>query len=167
MTRSSSRSTDNPACRPTPAIGPIAETNGWFANTCPGRRPRAQRIRAVADLDRALGRGTTFDLVDGETELLYPDSASFLAQAIREIPREWLQPAVRATVDRVATQSGANRQTAAAALADRLSARYANVVAYGAHHTSQVINPRIRCRVLTPAAYGLELAAQCLNDSPG
>ena len=125
------------------------------------------RIRAVADRDRALGRGARFDLVDGETELLYPDSASFLAQAIREIPREWLQPAVWATVDRVATQSGANRQTAAAALADRLSARYVNVVAYGAHHTSQVINPRIRCRVLTPAAYGLDLAAQCLNDSPG
>jgi ABC-type transport system substrate-binding protein len=125
------------------------------------------RIRAVADLDRALRRGAGFDLVDRETELLYPDSASFLAQAIRDIPREWLRPAIAARVDRVAKRRGADRQTAAAALADRLSARDANLVAYGAHHISQVINPRIQCRVLTPAAFGLDLAAQCLNDSPG
>ena len=111
----------------------------------------------------ALRRGATFDLVDSETELLYPDSASFLAQAIREIPRGWVQPAVRAEVERVAKRSGAARQAAAAALADRLTARYVNVVAYGAARSSQFIDPRIGCRVLTPAAYGLDLAALCLN----
>jgi peptide/nickel transport system substrate-binding protein len=121
------------------------------------------RIREVAELDRALRRGTEFDLLDGETEILYPDSASFLAQAIRDIPRRWVQPAVRTKVERVAKLSGADRQNAAAALADRLTARYVNVVAYGAHQTSQIIDPRIGCRVLTPAAYGLDLAALCLN----
>ena len=120
-------------------------------------------IRAVADLDRALRRGARFDLVDSETELLYPDSASYLAQAILDIPRGWVQPAVRADVERVAKRSGAGRQAAAAALADRLTARYVNVVAYGAAQSSQFIDPRIGCRVLTPAAYGLDLAALCLN----
>jgi ABC-type oligopeptide transport system substrate-binding subunit len=120
-------------------------------------------IRQVAELDRALRRGASFDLLDGETEIAYPDSASFLAQAIRDIPRGWVQPAVRKTVERVAKLSGADRQTAAAALADRLTARSVNVVAYGAHQTSQFINPRIGCRVLTPAAHGLDLAALCLN----
>jgi DNA-binding SARP family transcriptional activator/ABC-type transport system substrate-binding protein len=123
----------------------------------------AVRIREVADLDRVLRRGARFDLVDGQTELLYPDSASFLAQAIRDIPRGWVRHAVRTRVERVAKLSGADRQTAAAALADRLTARYVQVVAYGAHQTSQYIDPRIRCRVLTPAAYGLDLAAMCLN----
>lgn len=121
------------------------------------------RIREVPDVDRALRRGAKFDLLDGETEILYPDSASFLAQAIRDIPREWVQPAVRTNVERLATLTGADRQNAAAALADRLTARYVNVVAYGAHQTSQIIDPRIGCRVLTPAAYGLDLAALCLN----
>jgi DNA-binding SARP family transcriptional activator/ABC-type oligopeptide transport system substrate-binding subunit/outer membrane protein assembly factor BamB len=121
------------------------------------------RIRAVANLDRALRHGARFDLLDGETELPYPDSASFLAQAIRDIPRGWVQPAVRTKVERVAKLSGADRHTAAAALADRLTARSVNVVAYGAHQTSQYIDPRIRCRVLTPTAYGLDLAALCLN----
>jgi DNA-binding SARP family transcriptional activator/ABC-type oligopeptide transport system substrate-binding subunit len=120
-------------------------------------------ISAVADLDRALRRGARFDLVDSETELLYPDSASYLAQVIRDIPRGWVQPAVQAEVERVAKRSGAARQTAAAALADRLTARYVNVVAYGAAQSSQFIDPRIGCRVLTPAAYGLDLAALCLN----
>jgi ABC-type oligopeptide transport system substrate-binding subunit len=121
------------------------------------------RIREVAELDRALRRGARFDLLDSETEILYPDSASFLVQAIRDIPRGWIQPAVRKKVDRIARLDGADRQTAAAALADRLTARYVNVVAYGAHQTSQIIDPRIGCRVLTPAAYGLDLAALCLD----
>jgi DNA-binding SARP family transcriptional activator/ABC-type transport system substrate-binding protein len=120
-------------------------------------------IRTVADLDRALRRGARFDLVDSETELLYPDSATFLAQAIRGIPRAWVQSQVRNRVDRVARLNGADRQTAATALADRLTARYVNVVAYGTHQTSQFIDPRIGCRVFTPAAYGLDLAALCLN----
>ena len=121
------------------------------------------RIREVAELDRALRRGARFDLLDGKTEILYPDAASFLAQTIRDIPRRWVQPAVRSRVEQVAKLSGADRQNAAAALADRLIARYVNVVAYGAHQTSQIIDPRIGCRVLTPAAYGLDLAAMCLN----
>jgi ABC-type oligopeptide transport system substrate-binding subunit len=120
-------------------------------------------IRAVADVDRALRRGAKFDLLDGETEILYPDSASFLAQAIRDIPPRWVEPAVRQKVDRVARLDRADRQTAAAALADRLTARYVTVVAYGTHQTSQYIHPRIGCRVLTPAAYGLDLAALCVD----
>jgi hypothetical protein len=120
-------------------------------------------ITAVADLDRALRRGAKFDLLDGETEILYPDSASFLAQAIRDIPRGWVQPAVRAEVERVAKRGGAGRQAAGAALADRLTTRYVNVVAYGAAQSSQFIDPGIGCRVLTPVAYGLNLAALCLN----
>jgi DNA-binding SARP family transcriptional activator/ABC-type transport system substrate-binding protein len=120
-------------------------------------------IRAVADLDRAVRRGARFDLVDSESEILYPDSATFLAQTIRAIPRGWVQPVVRAEVDRMAKRSGGGRQAAAAALADRLTARYVSVVAYGAAQSSQFINPRIGCRVLTPVAYGLDLAAVCLN----
>jgi hypothetical protein len=37
------------------------------------------------------------------------------------------------------------------------------VAAYGAAQSSQFIDPRIGCRVLTSAAHGLDLAALCLN----
>jgi hypothetical protein len=68
-------------------------------------------------------------------------------------------------VERVANLSGPERQHAAATLADRLTTTDVHVVAYGAGQTSQFIGPRIGCRVLTPAASGLDLAALCLNDS--
>ncbi|HEY3192381.1 MAG TPA: BTAD domain-containing putative transcriptional regulator [Solirubrobacterales bacterium] len=123
------------------------------------------RVREVADLDGAFSTRARFDLIDRETGILYPDSASFLAQAIREIPRGWVPTEVRTKVERVANLSGPERQHAAATLADRLTTTDVHVVAYGAGQTSQFIGPRIGCRVLTPAASGLDLAALCLNDS--
>jgi DNA-binding SARP family transcriptional activator/ABC-type oligopeptide transport system substrate-binding subunit len=122
------------------------------------------RVREVPDFDGALRALARFDLLDGETGILYPDSASFLASAIREIPPGWARTAVRRKVEGVANLSGPDRQAAAAALADRLTTTSVDVVAYGAAQTSQFIGPRIGCRVFTPAAPGLDLAALCLND---
>jgi hypothetical protein len=73
-------------------------------------------------------------------------------------------PAASTDEGRTGRKAERSRSTnAAAALADRLTASYANVVAYGAHQTSQITDPRLGCRVLTTAAYGLDLAAHCLN----
>jgi hypothetical protein len=83
-------------------------------------------IRQVADVDRALRRGARFDLLDRETQILYPDAASFLQRVIRDIPRRWVERAVQTRMERVARLSGNDRQTAAAALADGVTARYLN-----------------------------------------
>jgi hypothetical protein len=41
------------------------------------------------------------------------------------------------------------------------------VAAYGTPQTSQFIGPRIGCRVFSPFAYGLNLAAMCPTGESG
>jgi ABC-type oligopeptide transport system substrate-binding subunit len=120
-------------------------------------------LRNVDDLQAALERETSFDLIDADTSILYPDSASFLAEMMRDTPAGWAPAAVRARVRRVARLSGDRRQRAAAALADRLATGDVPVAAYGAPQISQFIGPGIGCRVFTPVGYGLDLAALCVN----
>jgi DNA-binding SARP family transcriptional activator/ABC-type oligopeptide transport system substrate-binding subunit len=102
-----------------------------------------------------------FDLIDAETGLPYPDSASFLARMFDDIPSEWVPADVRARVAGVSGMSGDGRQAAAASIADHLATEEVPVAAYGTPSTSQFIGPRVGCRVFSPFAYGLDLAALC------
>jgi ABC-type oligopeptide transport system substrate-binding subunit len=107
----------------------------------------------------------TFDLIDADTGIPYPDSASFLRQLLRDVPSGWVSPRARAKIRRVARLSGRKRQTAAAALADHLTTNEVPVAAYATPHISQFIGPRIGCRSFTPFGYGLDLAVLCLKGS--
>jgi len=123
------------------------------------------RVRALDDLKGTLDSGAEFDLVDANTEILYPDAGSFLAQMLRDIPRGWLPPGVKTKIDGVATLSGDARQSAAGRVADELATHEVPVAAYSVPQTSQFIGPRIGCRLFTSFGYGLDLAALCMNGS--
>jgi DNA-binding SARP family transcriptional activator/ABC-type oligopeptide transport system substrate-binding subunit/outer membrane protein assembly factor BamB len=122
-------------------------------------------IRKLDDLGAAIESGAKFDLLDTSTALPYPDSASFLARMVEDIPSGWVPAGVRARVEGIAGMSGNRRQAAAASVADRLATEEVPVAAYGTPQTSQFISPRIGCRVLSPFANGLHLAAACINAS--
>jgi hypothetical protein len=122
-------------------------------------------IRTLEEPNAAIESGAKVDLLDVRTELPYPDAASFLAHTLDDLPSGWVPAGVRARVNGVARMSGAGRQAAAASLADRLATVEVPVAAYGTPQTSQVIGPRIGCRVFSPFAYGLDLAAACRTTS--
>jgi hypothetical protein len=124
-------------------------------------------LRKVDDVGAAIESGAEFDLVDASSGLPYPDSASFLARMLEDLPSGWVPAEVQARVERVAGMSGDGRQAAAASLADRLATKAVSVAAYGTPQTSQFIAPRIGCVVFSPFAYGLDLAAICVNSSSG
>jgi DNA-binding SARP family transcriptional activator/ABC-type transport system substrate-binding protein len=124
-------------------------------------------IRKVDDLGAALDSGAEFDLLDLHTALPYPDSASFLAHMLRDLPSGWVLPDVRTQVEGVAGISGDARQAVAASIADRLATVEVPMAAYGIPQTSQFIGPRIGCRVFSPFAYGLDLAAMCATGQSG
>ena len=87
-------------------------------------------IKKVDDLGAALESGATFDVVDLRTGLPYPDSASFLAHMLPDLPSGWVRPEVRTQVEGVASMSGDGRQAAAASLADRLATMEVPVAAW-------------------------------------
>jgi DNA-binding SARP family transcriptional activator/ABC-type transport system substrate-binding protein len=124
-------------------------------------------IRKVDDLGAALDSRAEFDLLDLHTALPYPDSASFLAHILHDLPSGWDLPGVRTQVEGVAGMSGDRRQAAAASIADRLATVEVPVAAYAVPQTSQFIGPRIGCRVFSPFAYGLDLAAMCATGQSG
>ena len=124
-------------------------------------------ITKLDDLDAALEPGANFDLLDMRTALPYPDTASFLAQLVDDLPSGWVSALVRARVEAVRRMSGDGRQAAAASLADRLTTEEVPVAAYGTPQTRQFIGPRIGCRVFSPLAYGLDLAAMCTAGRSG
>lgn len=121
-------------------------------------------IRKVDFVGRASKLGS-FDLIDVESGIPYPDSSSFLSQLLRDIPSGWLPAGVRAKIHRLAGLSGQRRQAAAAALADRLAATEVPVAAFSTPQINQFVGPRIGCKSFTPFGYGLDLAAICVRDS--
>jgi hypothetical protein len=122
-------------------------------------------IKKLDDPGAAIESGATFDLLDTSTALPYPDSASFLARMFDDIPSGWVPAGVRTQVKGLADTSGNRRQAAAASAADRLATEEVPVATYGTPQASQFISPRIGCRVLSPFANGLNLAAACTNAS--
>jgi DNA-binding SARP family transcriptional activator/ABC-type transport system substrate-binding protein len=106
----------------------------------------------------------SFDLIDAESGIPYPDSGSFLSQLLKDIPSGWLPDGVRDKIRRVARLSGDRRQVAAAALADRLATNEVPVAAFAIPQFNQFIGPRVGCRAFTPFGYGLDLAAICVKE---
>lgn len=121
-------------------------------------------IRKVDDLSKAMKTGAMFDLLDTETWIPYPDSASFLRQMLRELPTAWAPAGISAKIQHVAGLSGSVRQNEASALADGLAEDDVAVAAYGTPQASQVAGPHMGCRVFTTFGYGLDLAALCITS---
>jgi DNA-binding SARP family transcriptional activator/ABC-type transport system substrate-binding protein len=119
-------------------------------------------IRAIDSVEVAKS-AANFDLIDAQTGIPYPDAASFLAHMFDAIPTEWVPGGVRARVAGVSGMRGSGRQATAASLADHLATEEVPVAAYGTPRTSQFIGRRIGCRVFSPYAYGLDLAALCVK----
>ena len=109
----------------------------------------------------ALKPGTRFDLLDTSTEILFPDSASFLTNMLQTIPAGWVTANVKSKVDHLARLSGDLRQTAAAALATHLTKYEVPAAAYATPQISQFFWPRLGCRIFPPFGYGVDLAALC------
>jgi peptide/nickel transport system substrate-binding protein len=109
--------------------------------------------------------GARIDILDSDAAIEYPDSASFLANMLsdRTVPTGWLSSDVVQKVDAVSALSGAARQPAAAALAQRLAVRDVPVIAYGNRVQGEFFSPKLGCRVFPPMGYGVDLAALCLK----
>ena len=120
-------------------------------------------LERVLDADTALRSSERFDLMDLETGILYPDSASYLASLADEMPADWMPAASREAVGQVAAIEGSRRQPAAATLANRLVTRDIALAAYGNPGVAQFAGPRIGCRRFSSFGYGLDLAAMCLR----
>jgi hypothetical protein len=103
------------------------------------------------------------DIVDEGAEIAYPDSASFLASMLSAMPPGWVSPRVAREVNALSALSGTERQSAAAALAQRLAVRDVPVIAYGSHVQGEFFSPKLGCRVFPPMGYGVDLAALCLR----
>jgi class 3 adenylate cyclase/ABC-type transport system substrate-binding protein len=110
----------------------------------------------------ALGEpGAKIDIIDGGL-FGYLDGAGFLERVLSDtIPSPWLTSRVRHAVARVGRLSGKERESAAAALADRLVVRDIPVIAYGNRVQGEFFAPTLGCRVFPPASGGVDLAALC------
>ena len=106
------------------------------------------------------------DLVGMGTGLDYADPASFLAQMLlRDMPRSWLPKGVASQVERLTQLTGAERESAAVALADQLATRKVPLAADLTPTIPSLLSPRLGCRVFPPFGYGVDLAALCLNKA--
>jgi hypothetical protein len=141
-----------------------------------GIRARIERFHNPGVLAKRDPRAK-IDLIGNEWyEPPYADSAEFLRSLLLATGLEhWLPPGVEEDAVEVAGPQppegrgvvggleGAERQRAAAKLADRLAV---DEVAFAAESTGVVgsfLSPRLGCRVFPPFGYGVDLAALCLN----
>jgi peptide/nickel transport system substrate-binding protein len=112
--------------------------------------------------DAARKPGAKIDILDSGFQLDYADSASFLVRMFSDAtPPSWLTAEVRRDVDKVARLSGSDRQSVAAAVADRLAAHAVPVIAYGNLVQGELLAPSVGCRVFPPFSPGVDLAALC------
>ena len=119
------------------------------------------QVRKVGSISAGLSQEGSFDLLDARAEILYPDSASFVTQALQSIPEGWVPAGVQARIQRLADSTGNHRQTGAAVLAKRLTANDAVLAAYSTPQVSQFFSPRLGCRIFPPFGYGVDFAALC------
>lgn len=118
-------------------------------------------VRRVGSTSKGFSQEGSYDLLDARAEILYPDSASFLTQALQSIPAGWVPAAVQARIQRLAGLTGNQRQTGAAKLAKVLTANGAVLAAYSTPQVSEFFSPRLGCRVFPPFGYGVDFAALC------
>ena len=117
----------------------------------------------VADIAASLrDPRAQIDLAALQTELDYPDPASFLTEALgKDVPRSWLPRSTRAAVDRLGGLTGTEPRPRCRRSALPLAVRYVPVVPYGTPTIGAVLGPRLGCRVWTastrPDLVGLRL----------
>lgn len=123
---------------------------------------RAVAVRNLSTVPSA--RQNRIQLAALETELDYPDPASFLTKMLgHDVPSAWLAPATRAAINRLSRLTGAARDRAAVQLATRLARRDVPVVPYGTPTIGAVLGSGLGCRVWNGVDAGLDLAALCLD----
>jgi DNA-binding SARP family transcriptional activator/ABC-type transport system substrate-binding protein/outer membrane protein assembly factor BamB len=131
-------------------------------------RPIGLRVRLKVFEDTgaaARKRGARIDMMD---QGIYgqPDGPSFLDGVFfYAMPPSWVLPEVRRAVERVGRLWGSARQSAAAALADRLVARDVPLIPYGNKVNGEFLAPTLGCRVFPPASSGVDLASLCLSST--
>jgi len=109
-------------------------------------------------------RRANIQLAALNTTIDYPDPASFLTQMLgRDVPSDWLPASVSIAVEHLAGLTGAARDHAALALADRLATQDVPVIAYATQTRGAVVGPRLGCRIWNGTDEGLDLAALCLK----
>jgi hypothetical protein len=135
-----------------------------------GQLVRAElgRIGIRVRLDVAPGFGPNdkeaakFDILDSGL-YGYPDNAAFLQNLFSlGMPPSWLPPGVRHAVERVSRLSGNERQSAAAALADRLAVGAVPLIPDGDHVLGEFFGSTLGCRIFPPS--GVDLAALCRRE---
>jgi hypothetical protein len=80
------------------------------------------------------------------------------------MPRGWVRADVQRAVESIALLRGRRRQSAAAALADRLVAEDIAVIAWGNLVQGEFFSPRLGCKVFPPMGYGVDLASLCHRE---
>jgi len=123
------------------------------------------KVKAFEDPGRAASKpGARIDMTDQGLYKSKPDGPSFLDGVFSiAMPHSWMLPEVGRAVERVDRLWGSARQSAAAALADRLVARDVPLIPYGNKVNAEFLAPTLGCRVFPPASSGVDLAALCLN----
>jgi ABC-type transport system substrate-binding protein len=107
-------------------------------------------------------KGTEVDLMGKGTELWYPDPATFLYDMLLvSMPGWWLPPGVAQELEELASLTGAERRSTAAALADRLAVDEVPVAMIWSAAVPTLLSPNVGCRVFPPFGYGVDLAALC------
>jgi hypothetical protein len=78
-------------------------------------------------------------------------------------PTSWLSPEMRHKVESLDRLSGAERQSVAAALADRLARDSVPAIAYGFNVQGEFFASTVGCCIFPPLSFGVDLAALCRN----
>jgi DNA-binding SARP family transcriptional activator/ABC-type transport system substrate-binding protein len=125
------------------------------------------RLRTMQDTSAAAVARAPVDLVESTTSVPYPDGASFLSRMlVRDIPRSWLPPGVRARAVDLASSSGHRWYAAAVTLADDLATGAVPAAAFSADSMGELFGGRIGCEISAPPGSGIDLPALCLSPSP-
>jgi DNA-binding SARP family transcriptional activator/ABC-type transport system substrate-binding protein len=124
------------------------------------------RLKAFGNPDAAARkRGAKIDMRD-QGIYGWPDGPSFLDGVFYyAMPPSWVRPEVGQAVERLGRLSGSARQSAAAALADRVVAHDVPLIPYGNKVNAEFLAPTLGCRIFPPASSGVDLAALCQNGS--
>ena len=77
------------------------------------------------------------------------------------MPGWWLPPGVAQELEELASLTGAERRSTAAALADRLAVDEVPVAMIWSAAVPTLLSPNVGCRVFPPFGYGVDLAALC------
>jgi DNA-binding SARP family transcriptional activator/ABC-type transport system substrate-binding protein len=123
------------------------------------------KLKAFKDPTAAVDTpGAKIDMYDNGN-FGYPDGPAFLHDVFFYVlPPPWRSAEVSHAVERVSQLWGTERQSAAAALADRLVVDEVPVIPYGNRVNGEFFGPSLGCRIFPPFSGGVDLAALCPRE---